>query len=299
MPRILKDYLVFLKSKNYSPKTIEMYYFDIMDFFKFIKNYMNIEVLIIEFNIFILMRVKENEVDAFLVYLNYSKNNGSSTRRRKITAIRMFYKYLMNKYPNYIKENPVKEKWIQPTQRFPKHLSLEQAKNIIGIFNNLNSQYPERDNLIIKILLTTGIRREELANIDIKDIDLDAKTLKVIAKGNKERVIYLSERTTMQIKTFIQGKDKSLPLFISKQNKRMSGRSICSVVKKATELIGLKGYTTHSLRHTFASILYENEENILVVKESLGHNSLNSTQIYTHLSNKVLKDAMEKNPLNC
>lgn len=296
MPKILQDYIIFLREMNYSEQTINIYCSTIKEFLDFIANYYNI---IGEVNIFFLRQVKTYDIDAFLVYLNNEKNNESSTRNRKVTTIRMFFKYLVKQYPNYLLTNPVEKIYIQKTQKFPKYLSQKQAKKLIGVFNMNNSRYPEKNNLIIYLLLTTGMRRAEIRNIDIKNINLENKTINVIGKGNKERIIYLPESTTMQIKTFIQGKDITCPLFTYAQNKRLSCRAINEIVNKAIKLAGINGkYSTHSLRHTYATLMYEKGTDILVVKELLGHQSVASTQIYTHLSSNYMRNIMDKNPLN-
>lgn len=298
MPKILEDYLLYLKDKNYSNYTIAEYKTDIIIFLKFIRKYNDLDIPLEMFNIFILMQIKEPDINAFLIYLNNNRQNGSDARRRKLISIRGFCKYLMIKYPKQIKDNPVKEIYIQKTKRLPKYLSIEQAKKLIGVFNEQNDKYYQRDNLIISILLLTGIRKSELINIKVKDIDFNNKSIKIIGKGNKERIIYLVESLTMQIKAFLQYNNKSIYLITTNRNTKLSNSMLEIIVKKAMKLIGVSGYGVHSLRHTYATIMYKECNDILIVKNLLGHQSINSTQIYTHINNRIIQNAVNSNPLS-
>lgn len=166
-PKILNDYLDYLqKIRHYSPNTQAGYCFDILYFFKFIKEYKKIAVPVKEFNVFLIAQVKESDVRAFLVYLNFYRDNTGSTRQRKLMAIRSFYKWLMGKYRGKIElTNPTEcIEGIRKVERIPKTLTLKQAQEICHIFTKENSKHPERNNLILCLFLNTGLRLSELAN---------------------------------------------------------------------------------------------------------------------------------------
>ena len=253
------------------------------------------------------MQIKKEDILAYLVFLNYYRNNCAYSRQRRLCSIKSFYRWLSDNYPNII-DNPVKSiKNIEPCYRLPKHLSLNQAKKIQTIFTLKNSKTPIRNNAIISLLLSTGMRASELININIKDINFNDKSIKVHGKGNKERVVYFNEHCKILLKKYldIRGRDKNnidkKALFINIQHKRIGIDGIEDICQKAYNLIGLndKGYTTHTLRHTAATITYRYvKQDILLIKEMLGHSSINSTQIYTHIYNKEVKEGFEKNPLS-
>lgn len=280
-------------------------------FFKFIKEYLSIAIEIKDFNVFILLQVKETDIIAFLVYSNFKHDNSPYTRQKKLSAIRSFYKWLLSTYPSMLKENPAKDiPNIEKVVRIPKYLTLEQSKKNQEVFTLKNSKFPLRNNLIISLFLTTGLRTSELININLDDINFSNNTIRINkGKGNKDREIVFSNNCKEKLLNYIalrnNKKHKVLklnePLFISYQNKRIGIDGIEDICKKAYELMGLEkcGYTTHTLRHTAASLMYIYvKQDILLLKEFLGHSSINTTQIYTHICNEKVKEAVEKNPLN-
>lgn len=294
---VLNNFAKYLESNNYAKTTINIYKNDLIEFFLFLKEYMDIDFTIEKFNIFILLKVKQADIIAFLVYLNVKKHNGSATRQRKLASIKRFYKWLVLSHPKY--ENPVKNYWIETTERLPKVLNLKQAKMMQNVFNSNNHRHYIRDNLIINVFLITGIRLSELTNIKIKHINFKSSTIKIIAKGNKERLIYMPISLKQQILEYCKNRNEEDYLF-SNNEKKMSNKNVQCIIKKAYNLlkIGDRGYSVHTLRHTSATILYENTKDILLVKEFLGHNSVLSTQIYSHVSNDLVKNAVNNNPLN-
>lgn len=309
-PEILKDFLSYLSGiKNYSYHTIKNYYLDLMIFFKFIKEYMEIEVDIKDFNVFVLANVKEKDIIAFLVYLNYYKDNTAQTRQRRLSSIRTFYKWLFINYPPFNeRKNPTKNiPNIEPVNRLPKYLNLEQARKIQEVFNITNSRFPLRDNMIITMFIHTGMRLSELININVQDIDFYGKSIRVVGKNNKERTIYINKILMQKLEKYLKWKNRdnkiiSLeePLFINKNGKRLAIDGVENICKKAFKLIGLGeyGYTTHTLRHTAATIIYKYTNDIFLLKEFLGHSCIEATEIYIHVNNIKVKEAIEKNPLN-
>ena len=305
-PKILKDFLDYLASiKNYSLHTIKNYYLDLMMFFNFIKEYMNIAVEIKEFNIFILANVKEKDIIAFLVYLNFNKDNTAQTRQRRLSSIRTFYKWLFINYPPFnTKKNLTKYiPNIEPVTRLPKYLNLEQAKKIQEVFNISNSRFPLRDNMIVTMFLHTGMRLSELINIDICDVDFYSKSIRIVGKNNKERKVFLNKVVMKKLEIYLNWRNYTNinePLFLNKNKQRIGVNGVENICKKAFELLGLGeyNYTTHTLRHTIATIIYKHTKDIFLLEKFLGHSCIEATEIYTHVDNIKIKEAVEKNPLS-
>ncbi len=310
-PEILNIFLNYLISiKGYSINTIKEYNRDLLLFFYFIKKYNNYKIKVKDFNQLILLQVTKADIIAFLVYCNYSKDNNPYTRQRKLASIRGFYKWLLGRFPDGIAmQNPAEGiENIKKTVVLPKYLNLKQAKEIQDIFNISNSKYPIRNNAIISLFLSTGLRVSELISIRLKDINFNNNSIKVIGKGNKERTVYINKycREKLNLYITIRNKKNKLtninePLFLSNQNKKMARNTVFYICKKAYEYINITEphYSPHTLRHTAATLLYTYvKPDILLIKEFLGHSSITSTEIYSHISNPIIKDAVEKNPLS-
>lgn len=299
-PKILKEYEKYLKTvKCYSANTIKNYSNDLMIFFNYILKYWDLGIEMKDINIFILMKIKESDIISFLVYLNYFRDNSSSTRERRLNAILRFYKFLIGKYYNYNIKMPVNSFWIERTVRLPKHLTLNEAKQIQNIFNISNSRHPKRDNLVVDMLLNTGIRIKELSNIDLKDINLEEKYIHIIAKGGIERKVVINEYIKNKIIDYVEDFSINKPLFMNQRNQRLGTDGIEDICKKAFSLIGKDDFTAHALRHTSATLMYQYvKPDILLLKEFLGHKSVMSTEIYSHISDERVRNAVERNPLN-
>lgn len=303
---ILKKFINYLLiNKNYSSNTAKAYYKDLKLFFEFIKSYLNWNIDINDINVFLLSTVEENVIYSFMVYLNIYKNNSSSSRKRKLSSIKSFYKWLFIKYYNLLKDkkNPTANiSKIQSTERLPKYLSLEDAKKLQFVFNNTNSKFALRDNTIIILFLNCGLRISELINCDVSDLDLENKTLNVLGKGNKQRIIYLNDYVVNQLEKYLETrKDDYKPLFLNNRNERLRISVVTNICKKAFEITGLEEYqyTTHSLRHTAATLLYKyGKVDIRIIQEFLGHETITSTEIYTHVNNEQIRNAVNSNPLS-
>ena len=309
-PKILTDFLNYLQViKGYSKKTIEGYNSDLLLFFNFIKKYQRIETDVQHFNIFILLKVTTSDVIAFLVYLNFSMDNSPYTRQKKLSAIRRFYKWLIGLYPNMLQKNPAENiQNITKMKRLPKHLSLEQAKKVQNIFTIENSKYPIRNNTIISLFLSSGMRLSELININIEDVDIENNSIKIIGKGNKERTVYFSNSCKIKLQKYLDFRsrknkimDINSPLFINNHGNRIGQDGIEYICKKAYKLAGLQeyGYNVHALRHTAATLMYQYANvDTRTLQVFLGHKSIKTTEIYTHIYNGKLKEAMDNHPLN-
>ena len=306
-PKILNDFLNFLLIvQNYSKETIKNYNSDLLIFLKFIIKYLELDMQVKDINIFILTSIKRSDIIAFMVYLNYERDNCFKTRQRKIASLKSFYKWIFNNYPSITKykENPtINIPAIKPAERLPKYLSLEKVKRISNVFNLSNSRNAIRDNTIITLFLNCGLRLSELSGINICNINFNKRTLNVIGKRNKERVVYLNKKTINSIKEYLSLKiiiDYKGPLFTYGQNKRLSIYSIEKICHKAFKLANLSeyDYTVHSLRHTAAVNIYRHTKDILVLKEFLGHVSVLSSEVYMHIDNDAVRNAVNSNPLN-
>lgn len=308
-PLILNKFLKYLASvQNCSSHTIKAYKSDLLIFFDFIKTYLEIDIPVKDFNAFILANVKTADIIAFLVHLNYNKNNNPVTRQHRLVAIRKFYNWLFSTYKiGEGRINPANEiENAGRIKRLPKYLNLEQARRIQNIFTLENSKFPIRNNTIISLFLSTGIRVSELINIDLKHINLENNTIKILGKGNKERIVYLNQHCKNQLLEYLNYRkrhnlENEEALFLNRNNKRIGIDGVEDICQKAYKLLGVgdRGYTTHTLRHTAATLLYTYSKNdILIIKSFLGHESLVSTQIYTHLEDDIIRNATDKNPLN-
>ena len=184
----------------------------------------------------------------------------------------------------------------------PKFLTLEESQRLLSSATDSESV---RDYCILTLFLNCGIRLSELIGINISDIDFTENKMRVLGKGNKERMIYLNKACLNALNEYIPIRSQQVgtdekALFISKQKKRISKRRVQQIVENALKAAGLsgKGITTHKLRHTAATLMYQyGDVDILTLKEVLGHSSISTTEIYTHLSNDVVRDAFESNPL--
>lgn len=304
-PKILNLFLRYLLGQNYSTLTVNGYAIDLLIFFKFIINYLNLGIQVKDIDVFIFLKIQKSDIIAFTIYLGENKKNCSNTRHRKIAAIKAFYDWLYKKYSVFKgKTNPTKTlPSVEKIMRMPKYLKLEDAKKIQNIFNISNSRYYIRDNTIISLFLASGMRLSELSNIKIKDIDFSKKNVQIIGKGNKERIVYLTDKIIKQLKKYLDTRqiiDANEYLFINNKNTKLSNRSIENICDRAFKLVGIndKKYTVHTLRHTFATYIYKQTKDILVVKEILGHETINATMIYLHIDNDDLKKAVRSNPLN-
>ncbi len=311
-PQILNNFLDYLIGiKNYSMNTIRSYNTSLNMFFTFLKYYRDIPIKIQDFNYFILASVKEYEIIAFLISLNNTRENMPRTRQLRLCAIRRFYKWLFSTYPaGYSKVNPTADiENLGEIRRIPKYLSLDNARKIQTIFNISNSHNYIRDNAILTTFLSTGVRVGELVNIKLIDINFNTNTIHIIkGKGNKERTVYFSSYCKKVLLTYINQKvrksktiDINSYLFTYKDNKKLSVEAVKYICKKAYKLLGVEdyGYTTHTLRHTAATMIYMySSKDLLIVKKFLGHERLSTTAVYAHTCNERVKQAVDANPLN-
>lgn len=306
---VIRNYLIYMETiKGKSAKTVYEYYLDLRTFFRYIKKYKglindNIEMKNIPVNdidIKLIESITLSDVYSFLNYALNERKNASAARSRKISSLRSFYNYLTKKVL-LIKNNPMLE-LDTPKQKksLPKYLSLDEAISLLRAIDGPNKQ---RDFAMITVFLNCGIRLSELVGINITSIK--DSYLTVLGKGNKERTIYLNDACKLAINEYLKVRPKPLDsdknaLFISNRGTRISHQMVQVTVKKYLQKAGLDTtkYSVHKLRHTAATLMYQNGVDVRVLQEILGHTSLATTQIYTHLSNDRLQDAANMNPLS-
>lgn len=307
-PSILNDFIDYsYNSRNLSIRTIESYTNDLNIFLKFMVIYKELKIKFEDISTFELLNVTCNDVIAFLVYSNYYRTNCATTRQRRLSAIRTFYNWLLKTNLQIQKENPTNTiPNIEKCLQLPKHLTLNQAKKIQTIFNIKNSRNPTRNNTIITLFLSTGMRASELISININDINFNNNSITIKGKRNRQRKVYFSNYCKKQLNKYLDIRERERKiidkdaLFINSQHKRIGIDAVEDICSKAYRLMGLEmyGYTTHTLRHTAATIMYKENQDILLIKEFLGHQSITSTYIYTHIYNSEVKQAVDNNPLN-
>ncbi len=314
-PKYLNDFLKYARYiERYEETTVNEMYGDIKLFLEYIKlknnNCKDItedklkEAEIIDVGIPELQKVNSFFVNDFLFFLKNALDNTPETRNRKLASLKRFFKYL---YVNdYIPINPTQNtQSAQIKKRVPKYLNLDDSKKLLSSTITSNQRNNIRNYAIICLFLNCCLRLSELVELNLTDIKLDERTIKVRGKGDKERILYLNDATTEAIEEYLKVRT-TLPkenynynaLFLSEQKKRVSRRCVQTVV---TETItrAMKELSselhTHSLRHTGATLMYnECDVSILIIQKILGHSHLSSTEIYTHVSNKNLKEIVEK-----
>lgn len=321
-PEFLNNYLKYKRYIEFcAESTINEAYFDLRTFFRYVKiittneeelynitsaQFKSIEIKDITINN--LNDMTQNDITNFIYFLADTLNNSAKTRNKKLASLKRLYEYLFNN--NLITHNPTQYvKTAKIEKRLQKSLNLVESKTMLSKTINSNKRYITRDYAITCLFLNTCMRLSELVNIDLTDIKLDDKTIKLKGKGNKERIAYLNDATIEVINEYLKVRPK-LPksnidynaLFISERNKRISKRTVQYIIEQElTMTFGekRKGYHTHTLRHTGTSLMYNiNDTNILVLKVILGHKTLAPTSIYTQISDKKLRDIMENSTIS-
>lgn len=316
---LIKDFLNYHEViKGHSKKTIDEYYLDLRTFFRFLKIQRGIvddnisfeNIPISDIDIIFVSSVTKTEVYDYLSFLSRDRIRqqkshlpeyglNANSRARKLSTISSFFKYLTVK-TGQLKENPIDAIDAPKTRRaLPKYLTLEESMNLL---NSVSGANKERDICILTIFLNCGIRISELVGLNIGDIRSDL--LRVIGKGNKERVVYLNDSTAAAINDYLQIRKKAkvnLPaLFLSTHKQRITKSTVHNLVKKHIGAAGLSrdDYSSHKLRHTAATLMLKNGVDLRTLQELLGHDHLNTTEIYTHIESSDLKIAAASNPLS-
>lgn len=299
---------------NKSKDSIKEYNYDLSNFLKFMSNHLGYssdedvkEIDIHSLDIGFLKEITQDDIYAYLYYMKDTYNSKPSTIARKLSTIRIFFKYMMEE--KFIEVNPAQNlKNPKLEKRQPRYLTLEESQKLLHITSNDQNRNSERDYAIITLFLNCGMRLAELVGINIKDIKFDECKMTVIGKGNKERTIYLNNACMSAINKYlsvrppkdkIKEKDQDA-LFLSERLERVSRRTVQYVVEHELKRAGLdtSKYSTHKLRHTAATLMYQyGNVDIRALQELLGHESISTTEIYTHVANEQVRNAVESNPL--
>ena len=304
-PLIKKFLFHMLTIKGRSKNTVKSYYLDLKLFFRFLKIFYNLEksenfdnIKIIDINLDFIKKIKTNDVYEFLFFLANSRKNDSKTRARKVSCLKSFFKYLYNN-EKILDENPVDGLDSPKIKKsLPKYLDLDQS---LILLSNVTGAHKERDYLILTLFLNCGLRLSELVSLNLEDIKNNP--IKITGKGNKERQIYLNQATVRALDDYLKIRNKiksaSPALFLSQNKTRLSNRRVQKIVEENLEKNNLIGYSVHKLRHTAATLMFQyGEVDVRTLQEILGHESLSTTQIYTHVSSVQVQEAFESNPLN-
>ncbi len=312
-PSFLRDFLTYNETiKGKSSRSVEGYYIDLRTFFRYMLlirgkvdkkaefNKIDISATDIE----LVKSVTISDLYAFMVFCKEELGNNTTTRARKTSTLRIFFKY-MSVQTHQLESNPA-ELLDSPKvkQSLPKHLTLE---NSLELLNSVDGNNQKRDYCILTLFLNCGLRLAELCSLNLSDISDDG-TMTVTGKGNKERMVYLNEASLSALKEYLAVRPRDgLPvteknaLFISRNHRRISPKTVQHIVKTYLAKAGLSnmGFSTHKLRHTAATLMYQHGNvDIRVLKDILGHSNLGTTQIYTHVSDKQIKNAVDANPLS-
>ena len=314
-PDFLNAFLQYIATiLNKSENTVKEYNYDLNHFLKFIMHHYGLsneenikDINIKNMSIETIKKIQLDDIHAFLFYLTNTYHSKSATRARKVASIRVFFKYLTNKEKILDKDPTIGLETPKQEKRLPKYLSLENSQKLLETVKNEDGNFKERDFAIITLFLNCGMRLSELVGINIKNIDFSENKMTVIGKGNKERTIYLNKACINAINDYLKVRprdgikyDDRDALFLSKRKERISNRMVQEIVKRELAKSGLdiNKYSTHKLRHTAATLMYQyGNVDIRALQVLLGHQNISTTQIYTHVENEQVRNAVESNPL--
>lgn len=318
-PMVLREFLSYHQNiKAQSPKTISEYYLDLRMFLRFIKlmrqdmpiNTRLEDISIRDVNLEFIRGISTSDVFEFLAYLANDRvpnpdlpaerGIAPAARARKLSSIKSFFKYLTVR-TKQLQENPVADlEYPKLRKSLPKYLTLDQCQALLGSVSGVNQK---RDYAILMLFLSCGIRRSELVGLNLNDVYEDR--IRVVGKGNKERIVYFGTACREAIDAYLVERNKKVlsdnrALFGSRDNNRISVSAVHRLVKKALLTAGLDPdqFSAHKLRHTAATLMLSNGVDVKTVQEVLGHENLNTTQIYTHIESTELKMAAEINPIS-
>ena len=318
-PPILRDFLSYHETiKAHSQRTVDEYFLDMRNFFRYLKQTRDPslkdcalnEIDIMDVDLDFVKSVTLSDVYQYLSYLSRDRalhpnsrhsdyGLNAASRARKISTLRSFYNYLTNK-AHLIESNPIKDIDTPKLMKsLPKYLTLDES---LQLLESVDGKNRERDYAILTLFLNCGLRISELCGLNLNDIQGEA--LRVLGKGNKERIVYLNNacldalNAYLAVRRPINGRDQNA-LFLSSRDERISKSTVHVLVKKHISAAGLDAtkYSSHKLRHTAATLMLQNGVDVRAVQEVLGHEHLNTTEIYTHIDNEALRVAAKANPL--
>ena len=317
-PPILRQYAEYtVYVKGNSEKTVCEYLLDLRTFFRFmITKWDDLDLPKDEFEQVDIKRIDEEHVKRitqkniieYLMFAGFTRENSPTTRMRKLSALRSFFKYAHSK-ERIIEIDPTADVDApKKSATLPKYLTVEEAVRLIDtVRSDMESKTRVRDYAIVVLFLNTGMRLSELVGLNLESIDPEVTTVKVLGKGSKERVIYLNKAARGALIDYLRQRldpkhvrTSSNAVFLSGRENRISNKTVQWMVQKYLKMAGLgsKGLSVHKLRHTAATLMYQSGKvDIRVLKDILGHEQLNTTQIYTHVVDRNIEEAVENNPL--
>ena len=318
-PRVLREYAEYtVVVKGNSEKTVCEYLLDLRTFFRFmITKWDDLDLSDDEFEKLSIKRISEDDVKRitqkniieYLMFAGYQRENSPTTRMRKLSALRSFFKYAHAK-EHIIDVNPTADVDApKKSSSLPKYLTVEEAVRLIDtVRGDKESKTRLRDYAIIVLFLNTGMRLSELVGLNLESLDTEITMVKVLGKGSKERIIYLNKAARSALIEYLRQRldpkhvrTSSNAVFLSGRENRISNKTVQWMVQKYLKMAGLgaKGLSVHKLRHTAATLMYQSGKvDIRVLKDILGHEQLNTTQIYTHVVDRNMEEAVENNPLS-
>ncbi len=309
-PPILRDFLVYHETiQGHSRRTVDEYYLDLRNFFRYLKQSKQLaskdvpldDISIADVDLDLARNITLTDIYSYMNYLSRDRGLNNTSRARKVATIRSFYKYLTNK-AKLLEVNPVQDLDSPRLKKsLPKYLNLEESLELLDSVDGKNSS---RDYCILALFLNCGLRISELVGLNKTDVRGDQ--LRVLGKGNKERMLYLNDACQRALENWLTERDSLTlvdqnALFVTLQNRRrISTAAVHKLVKKHLAAAGLDSsqYSSHKLRHTAATLMLQNGVDVRTLQEVLGHDHLNTTQIYTHVDNEDLRTAARANPLS-
>lgn len=311
---ILDDYLNYMRAaRGRSDGTVKEYFYDIRQFLRYMrvrKEGLAVESLdevdIDSVDADLLRKIEKSDIYAYISYLDRERKNNSRTKFRKISSVRSFFDYLTYKV-DILEKNPTENIDMPKMEKsLPVYLTLEESIRLLRSIQNFKQKniFRLRDYAIAMLFLNCGLRLNELASLNVNDLNKD-RTLRIIGKGSKERLVYLNDNVERSIDAYLfarkaEGLADVEPLFLSMRRTRMSNRSIQHMLEKHLKNAGFdtRKYTVHKLRHTAATLMYQfGDEDLKSLQEILGHESISTTQIYTHVNLEDIRHTMNQNPL--
>ena len=311
LPEMVSEFLMYLGTvKNKSQNTIKEYYLDLRTFFRFIKlkrglvendtEFSDIDISDVDSDI--ISSVTISDIYEFMNFTLTERNNSAKTRARKTSSLKTFYKYHTHRSLKLSTDPTQNLEAPKIKKSLPKYLTLEEC---LELLNAVDGKYKERDYCILTLFLNCGLRLSELTSLNLNSFKGENQLI-VTGKGNKERIIYLNDACISALRDYkkvrpVNGVKDRDALFLSRQNNRISPKTVQAMVNKYLNKIGLDGagYSVHKLRHTAATLMYQHGNvDIRVLQDILGHENLGTTEIYTHLSDIQMENAANANPLS-
>ena len=311
-PPFLTDFLGYIETiKGKSPETVQVYFYDLRLFFRFLLVRYKIadgstefdDIDISQMDAALLRRVALGDMFAFLSYVNRERSNSSYARARKVATLKSFFNYAHTK-AGLVDSNPAAElESPKIVKRLPRYLNVDESRQLLQVADESESSQRERNYAMLTLFLNCGMRLSELVGINLSGIKGDSLT--IVGKGDKERVVYLNAACKDAIEQYMgvrpsgRARDKNA-LFLSCRGQRIGKNMVHRIVKESLARAGIdvERYSAHKLRHTAATLMYQHGHvDIRVLQEILGHESIATTEIYTHLDSRQLREAVDSNPL--